>query len=119
MIGENSVLGDYTTITAQGGICIGNNVLFADHISLIANEHNYRNIYLPIMNQGSYASPITIGDGSWIGTNVTILAGTDIGKNCVVAAGAVAKGKFPDYCVIGGVPARILKKYDMEENMWR
>ena len=71
------------------------------------------------MNQGSYSSTITIGDGSWIGTNVTILAGAYIGKNCVVAAGSVVKGKFPDYCVIGGVPARILKKYYSEEDIWR
>lgn len=107
MIGKDCILGDYTTITAQGGARIGNKVLFADHISLIANEHNYKNIHVPIMDQGSYTSPITIEDGSWVGTNVTILAGTQTGKNSVVAAGAVVKGKFPDYCVIGGVPARV------------
>lgn len=117
-IGSNSALGDYTTITAQGGVNIGKDVLFADHISLIANEHNYDNINTPIKNQGSHVMPITIGDGSWIGTNATILAGTQIGKNSVIAAGAVVKGRFPDYCVLGGVPAHIIKKFNCEEFVW-
>ena len=94
-------------------------MLFADKISLIANEHNYANVMIPIMNQGCKKLPIIVGDGTWIGINATILGGTDIGKNCVVAAGAVVKGKFPDYCVIGGVPARIIKQYYPEENVWK
>lgn len=118
-IGSNTTLGDYTTITAQGGVQIGKNVIFADHVTLIASEHNYLKIDAPIMNQGSCKAPIYIGDGSWCGVNVTLLAGTEIGKNSVVAAGAVVKGKFPDYCVIGGVPARVLKCYDVETAEWR
>lgn len=97
---------------------IGSSVLFADHISLIANEHNYRDTNVPIMNQGCVKEPIVIGDGTWIGINATILGGTEIGKNSVVAAGAVVKGKFPDYCVIGGVPARIIKNYDLNDERW-
>ena len=94
-------------------------MLFADHISLIANEHNYKDTKIPIMNQGCIKKPIFIGNGTWIGINATILGGTEIGKNSVVAAGAIVKGKFPDYCVIGGIPAKILKQYYPEENTWR
>lgn len=119
LIGNNSILGDYTTITAQGGVKIGSDVMFADHISLIANEHIYKDIYTPIMRQGAHKLPIVIGDGTWIGINATILAGTIIGKNCVIAAGAVVKGTFPDYCVIGGVPGKIIKKYNEEFKEWR
>lgn len=118
-IGDNSQLGEFTVMTAQGGIKIDSHVLFADHVSLIANEHNYFNVDVPIMDQGSHKEPIIIGEGTWIGINATILAGSTIGKNCVVAAGAVVKGKFPDYCVVGGVPAKILKRYDMESKEWR
>ena len=70
------------------------------------------------MHQGCHAEPVSIGDGSWIGIGVILLAGTVIGKNSVVAAGAVVKGKFPDHCVIGGCPARILKRYDENINQW-
>ena len=53
-IRSNTTLGDCTTITAQGGVYIGKNVMFADHVTLIANEHNYKNINVPIMEQGSH-----------------------------------------------------------------
>ena len=118
VIGNDTTLGDYTTITAQGGVTVGDNVIFADHVSMIANEHNYEKIDVPIMKQGCYTAPIVIGDGSWIGINATILAGSHIGKNCVVAAGAVVKGTFPDYCVIGGVPAKIIKRYHEQTKQW-
>lgn len=55
---------------------------------------------------------------SKIGINAVILAGTKIGKNCVVGANAVVKGEFPDYCVIAGVPAVVVKKYDFETESW-
>lgn len=51
MIGNQCSLGDYTTITGQGGVNIGSGVLFADHISLIANEHVYEDTTSPIMSQ--------------------------------------------------------------------
>lgn len=50
-----------------------------------------------------------IGDDVWIGGNVTILPGVNIGNNVIVAAGAVVTKDVPDNCVVGGVPAKILK----------
>ena len=50
-----------------------------------------------------------IGSDCWIGAKVTILDGTILEDGCIVAAGAVVKGHFPKYSVIGGVPARIIK----------
>ncbi|GAA5864087.1 hypothetical protein JCM8547_005131 [Rhodosporidiobolus lusitaniae] len=55
------------------------------------------------------AYPIEIGDDCWIGGQVAIVGPCKIGKNCTIAAGSVVKGDFPDNCVIGGTPARILK----------
>ena len=52
---------------------------------------------------------VKIGCNCWIGAKVTILDGTEIGNGCVVAAGAVVTGKFPDNVIIGGIPAKILK----------
>lgn len=56
------------------------------------------------------ASTITVGDGSWIGMSSVILDGATIGAGCIVAAGAVVRGQFPDNVLIGGVPARIVKE---------
>lgn len=55
---------------------------------------------------------IAIGDGTWIGMNSTFLAGASVGKGCIVAAGAVVKGRFPDNVMLGGVPAQIIKEFD-------
>jgi tetrahydrodipicolinate N-acetyltransferase len=56
--------------------------------------------------------PITIGEGAYIGANVTILHGVRVGRNAVVAAGAVVRENVPDFAVVGGVPARVLKQLD-------
>ena len=52
---------------------------------------------------------IKIGNNVWVGAKVTFLDGTIIGNHCVVAAGAVVNGTYPDFSVIGGIPAKIIK----------
>ena len=55
------------------------------------------------------SKPVNIGDDVWIGGNVTILPGVNIGNNVIIAAGAVVTKDIPDNCVVGGVPARKIK----------
>lgn len=78
----------------------------------------YSDILKPIKEQEEYADSVVIEDGAWIGINVTILQGTHIGKNSVVGAGAIVKGRFPDHCVLVGNPARIVKRFDHQTNRW-
>lgn len=56
------------------------------------------------------AQTITIGDGAWLGMGCMLLYGTEIGKGCIVTPGAVVRGKFPDNCLIGGMPAKVIKE---------
>ncbi|KAJ3939803.1 uncharacterized protein N0V96_009788 [Colletotrichum fioriniae] len=59
-----------------------------------------------------YAEPITIGDDCWIGANVTVLPGVNIGKGCTIGAGALVNRDIPDYSVAVGVPAKVVKKVE-------
>lgn len=74
-----------------------------------SENHNYKNVEIPIRLQGINRKGIKIGDDCWIGAKVTILDGTVLGNGCVVAAGAVVRGIIPPYSIIGGVPAKIIK----------
>lgn len=55
------------------------------------------------------SQPISIGDGTWVGTRATFIAGSSVGTGCMVAAGSLVRGKFPDNVLIAGVPARIVR----------
>ncbi|MDE6764980.1 MAG: acyltransferase, partial [Duncaniella sp.] len=67
-------------------------------------------ITIPIRLQGVSHKGIVIGKGCWIGAKTTFLDGTELGDGCIVAAGAVVRGKFPSNCIVGGVPAKIIKE---------
>lgn len=112
------VIGNYVSmarnnhIGCMNKITIGNNVLIESNV-LIEN-HSHGNTFdyskprneLPLVTNGE----IVIGDNVWICDNAVILAGAHIGNNCVVAANSVVKKEFPDNCLIGGIPAKIIKK---------
>ena len=107
-------IGDYTRIgihnTIIGPVCIGNHVNLAQGITVTALNHNFEDASKRIDEQGISTKPVVIGDDVWIGANAVILPGVTIGKHCVVAAGAVVTKDVPDNCVVGGVPAKLIKK---------
>ena len=70
------------------------------------------------MNQGMLEKETLIGENCFIGYGAVIMPGTKLGKQCIVGANAVVCGDFPDYCVIAGVPAKIVKKYNEKLNEW-
>lgn len=80
-------------------------------VSFHSENHNYEDKTIPIRLQGVNHKGIKVGNNCWIGAKVTILDGVQIGNRCVIAARAVVRaGKYPDNCIIGGVPAKIIKK---------
>ena len=118
VIGENVIIGEYSTIQGQGNVYIEKNVLLASHIHLITNSHYYEDINTPIKYQSNISAPITIREGAWIGINVTILKGVTIGKNAVIGAGSIVKNDIPDYSVAVGCPAKVVKFFDFNQNKW-
>lgn len=110
VIGDNSAFGDFTHFGAPGGIVIGNDVIAGSYISFHSENHIFSDVSKLIRDQGVTSKGIIIGNNVWIGAKVTFLDGSKIGNNCVVAAGAVVNGEFPNNVVIGGIPAKILKE---------
>ncbi|MEI6709371.1 MAG: acyltransferase [Actinomycetota bacterium] len=109
IIGARTVVGRGTHIVGHWNIEIGEDVLIGPNVYITDQNHSYQDSDRPISAQPGIESAVRIGAGSWLATNVVILPGSKLGKNTVVAAGAVVRGEFPDYVVLAGVPARIVK----------
>ncbi len=95
----------------QGGIEIGDGALIGHNVVLATINHDLD----PAMNRKNHYAPIRVGAHAWIGSNATILPGVTIGAWSVVAAGAVVTKDVPPMTVVGGVPARIIRKLKMQE----
>lgn len=95
-----------------GGVTIENEVMFGPYVTMTSNNHTSLNASYRF-GKGNPGS-IKIGKGSWLGAKVTVIAGTSIGKNTLVAAQATVTKDFGDNLVIAGVPAKVVKevKYD-------
>ena len=108
-IGKNTSIGEQNNIRAGGGsIFIGSNCLISQQVSIIASNHAVKKDLL-IQNQEWINGDISIGNDVWIGCGAQILAGVVIGNGVVIAAGSVVTKNIPDYAIIGGVPAKIIK----------
>ena len=108
IIGDNTRIGLHTTVI--GPVEIGSNVNLAQGIVVTALNHNFTDCTKRIDEQGVSTTKVTIGNDVWIGANATVLPGVTIGNHCVVAAGAVVTKDVTSYSLVGGVPAKILKK---------
>ncbi len=96
----------------QGGIYIGDHALIGHNVVLATINHDLD----PANNRKNHYAPIHIGNNVWIGSNATVLAGVSIGDWAVVAAGAVVTSDVEPYTVVGGVPARVIKRiHPLEE----
>jgi acetyltransferase-like isoleucine patch superfamily enzyme len=113
LIGNNTSIGDDCHITAINKIEIGNNVLMGKKVTITDNSHGESEIIhllIPPVQRPLYSKgSVIIEDGVWIGDKATILPGVRIGKNAIVGANALVTKDVPENCVVGGVPARIIK----------
>lgn len=99
-----------------GKITIDDYVFFGHDVCLLARGHDY-NFFNEERHNKIIEKPIHIKEGAWIGTRAIILGGVTIGKHSVVAAGSVIRKNVPDYTIVGGNPAEIIKYIPHNENL--
>jgi len=117
-IEDGSVIGRFSHIVALRSIAIGKNVLIADKVYISDNIHAYEDITKPILQQEIvFKGDVEIGDNSWIGENVSII-GAKIGVHCIVGANAVVLRDIPSYSVVVGNPAKVIKTYNHDKEIW-
>ncbi len=110
-IGDRCTIGVGSHIVGHLSITIEDDVMTGPYIYVTDQNHGYADPLMPIGMQLPTERPVRIGAGSWIGTGATILPGSDIGRNVVVAAGAVVRGSIPDCSVVAGVPAKVVRQH--------
>jgi len=116
-VGDRCVIGRGSHIVAHYSIEIGDDVYTGPYVYITDQNHGYDDPHLPIGRQLPSNSAVSIGPGSWLGAGAIVLPGAQIGRNVVVAAGSVVRGVVPDYCVVAGVPAKVVREY-VSGNGW-
>ena len=90
----------------QGGIFIGDNVLIGHNACLLTLNHNQD----PEKRANLLPAPIKIGNGAWLGSNVTVLPGVTIGDGAIIAANAVVTKDVNENTIVAGIPTKVVRK---------
>lgn len=118
-------IGDRVTATANlqvvayDSVVIEDDVLFAANVYISDGSHAAVRGDVPYKYQGlGRVAPVRVGRGSWIGQNVVITPGVEIGEFCVVGAGSVVTRSVPPACMAAGAPARVIKRWNPDSEAW-
>ncbi|MGW2561485.1 acyltransferase [Streptomyces sp. NPDC001514] len=114
-LGNGVVLGRGSHVIADTTVTIGSDTYCGPYVYITSTNHSYDDPHQPVGKQWPRAEPVEIGPGCWLGTGAVILPGARIGRNVVVAAGAVVRGEVPDHAVVAGAPAKVVRRWDAEQ----
>lgn len=120
-IARDLVVGDYGFIaggcTIYPEVTIGRFVLIAPNVSIVGADHEFNLVGVPMCFSGRQPLPATtIGDDVWIGTSSIIMVGVSIGHGSIIAAGSVVTKSVPDFAIVGGAPAKVIRyRFDTEQ----
>ena len=118
IIGNHVAIGRFSQIYALQSIIIEDGVLMAENTLISDNTHTFTDITTPVRDQDiKPLGNVVIGSGTWIGRNVVVNE-CKIGRNCIIGAYTFLKKDIPDYCVVVGNPARIVKRYNPQSGQW-
>lgn len=107
-VGKNVFINSGCRFQDQGGIIIGDGVLIGHNVVLATLNHDID----PNKRSDMHPAPIIIGNNVWIGSNVTVVPGVTIGNGAIIGAGSVVTKDIPSNVVVGGIPAKIIKKIE-------
>jgi len=111
-IGDNSGIGIGSYI---GTVKIGRDVMIGEELIVISQNHEFGDLRTPMWKQGwKKDQPVVIEDDVWIGSRVILLPGVKVGKGSIVAAGSIVTKEVPPYTIVGGNPAREIRKRTQE-----
>lgn len=128
VIGNNVQINDncHITATTNGGVTIGNDVLIASKVLISDTNHGiysgngaHSDPRVPPANRPLVSAPVQIGDRVWLGDGVVVLSGVSIGAGTVVGANAVVVTDLPENSLAVGVPAKIIKEYNIGSGQWK
>jgi acetyltransferase-like isoleucine patch superfamily enzyme len=105
-------------IAAAGTLTIGKNTMVSFDVMITDVDHEYLSIGIPIGSQNLIVKKTKIGDNCFIGAGAKIQAGTLLGRQCIVGSNSVVRGVFPDFSVIVGAPAKVIKRYNPRTSEW-
>jgi len=118
IIGDGCRIGNFNHIYATKSVILERDVLTADKVYISDNLHGYEDVTVPIWKQPIVQKrEVFIGQGSWLGENVCVI-GANIGKHCIIGANSVVTKDIPDYSVAVGAPAKVIRKFDYDQNKW-
>lgn len=119
IIHDGVIIGYGFTSFVADRIEIGRETILAGNVTLISENHGMNpEIGTPYHAQPLTHGPITIGEGCWIGQNVSILPNVKIGKKCIIATNSVVNSNIPDFSIAAGIPAKVIKRYDFTNHKW-
>lgn len=119
IIGDNVYIGDYACITCIDRIVIGDGCLLSEFVYISDHVHGFDPDGGLLSQQVlSSKGPVLIGANTFLGYRVCVLSGVSIGNHCVVGANSVVTRSVPDYCMLAGVPARVIKRYSRDTRRW-
>ena len=117
-VGNNVAIAQNVHITCGESITIGDGACIAANVCITDTMHSYDDISVNVLGQIDRYSETVIGEDCFIGFGAVINAGSQLGKHCIVGANSYVQGVFPDNCIIVGSPAKILKKFNVELQLW-
>jgi acetyltransferase-like isoleucine patch superfamily enzyme len=106
-------------LMCAGKLVVGKNSTISFDVMITDLDHEYQEIGIKILKQPIRHRQTTIGENCFIGSGAKIQAGTTLGRQCIIGSNAVVRGSYPDYSVIVGAPAKIVKRYCSEECVWK
>lgn len=119
VIGDDVAIGQNFHVTSsQDRLSIGAHTTILGNVFITNIDHEYRELDKHILEQQFLIKHTSIGENCFIGYGTAIQAGTVLGRQCIVGANSVVRGTFPDYCVIVGAPARVVKRYNPQTQHW-